>query len=149
MNPDEARRHNAKRQLTKAVGKLHKAASLLVKAEDHIQLIKNYSQTTQTGFENIDALRAGIEETQKILSQEIAAIECEMQEPSATPPPEKGAYLNNRQTPLQKILGVSVSNLPTRQTIPRTHKIPQIIEFNLTKPKRKPRSLRKHGAIPI
>lgn len=149
MSPDEARRHNTRRQLTKAVGKLHKAASLLVKAEDHIQLIKNYSQATQAGFDNIDALRAGIEETQKIISQEITQIESEMQEPSATPLPERGAYLNSRQTPLQKILGVQVSSIPTHHTPVRQRRIPQIIEFSLTKPKRKPRSKRKDGVIPI
>lgn len=150
MNLDEAKRHRTKRTLTKCFGKLHHVSRYLIKAEETIELVKNFSQATQTVFENINALRKGVEETQKIISQEITRIENEMEEPSAEPPAEKGAYLNNLATPFQRHLQIPVANLPKKQ-YPRNrpYKVPERLEFHPTKKQQKPRTQKKLGIIPI
>ena len=149
MNLDEIRRHRVRRELVKIFGKLYKASVPLVKAEELIELIRSYSKTIEEVFGNIDALRAGIEETQRIISQQIAEIENTMEEPSGRPPPSKGAYLNDPRTPRQRMLGVDVKIVPKHTIPPKPPKIPQRLEFTLTKKKRKPRNLRKLGVIPI
>lgn len=156
MNREEAVKHRIRRELLKSLAHLLHVSKQLRLAEEHSDLFHTYSELCESIHTNIDALRAGVEETQKIIASEATRIQHLMQTPWAKPPPLRGAYLQTKFTPMQKRLrdaGVKFpSELPKTSMPVKPRKFPEIIPtspLEQHKIKRKPRTRKKEGIIPI
>lgn len=155
MEPEEVKKHNVKRELLRCLAHLQKVGKQLCLADDHAALCSFYSDGCKTVQENLDAMRAGVEATEKIIAEEIEAVELVMETPSAEAPPTRGAFLETRLTPRQRDLErrgtVFPNTLPKTSNSPRKFKIPEIIPHTPYQPKKAKKHVnpKKSGRIAI
>jgi hypothetical protein len=162
MSPAEARKHRVRNQLIATLQQLREANRVLYLTEDRLKFCLSFSEQCKDISDNIDALRAGIEETNKLITQEAKRILYLMENPSAEAPPDKRPYYVSRHTPLQlhleregllklRPIPLRANDAPSPPPESTPPKIPTLIPFTLTK--RRHNNVNKtklgHGIIPI
>lgn len=155
---NESRKHRTKLQLLKCLAHIRKANRHLYLGEDHAELFRVYSNDTQSIYDNLLSLRAGIKETQEIISITLDKIERSMENPSAQPPPIRGAHLQTKLTRKQRDLNDRLGAKIEADFLPQTYKprsdtdfsVPEIIIHTpYSSPIKKPRSRKKAGKLVI
>ena len=155
MESNEARRHYTRQHLLRTMAHLRHANRELLKAEDDSQYCRIFSSHTRAIWSNINALRAGIEETQNYIAQEVVRVTESMETPTAVPPTMRGHHLENwKLTPRQKQLerqGTDFGSILPKyeKPPPPLPSPPTILPFNLKTVKKKKINKKKLGIIPI
>lgn len=152
---DEHFRHSDRRQTVKILGHLLDASKAVDLASGPIKFIENSSETTKSIATNLDALRAGFEETKKLCAIAMDEFKQAMTDPDARPAPSSArvAELPNF-SPLQRALQregkLNIATLQeTYQPSERQRKAPKLLNFTLkTQPKKKRERITKTN-IPL
>src|SRR6266446_10847494 len=103
MHISEIEKHRQREQIIKTITHLHNARHHVDKTFNRLRVIYEVDDNCRNAKSNCEAIRAGIEETIKMLSQSASKIRSEFST-NEKPPPIRGGDLSTRLTPLQREL---------------------------------------------
>lgn len=152
---DEHFRHSDRREAVKLLGHLIIASKALDMATGKIKFIENCSNTTKAIAINLDALRAGMEETKKLVAIAMDEFKQAMTDPDARPAPTSArvAELPNfspMQRALQREGKLKIATLQeTYQPSERQRKAPKLLNFTLKQQPKKKREKITKTNIPL
>lgn len=148
MEWDEFQRHSQRRQLVKVVGHLLDSRRALSLAVAPIKNIGSANEKATDIEQNIDVLCQGINDTLALAGQLADEFKREMTEPNANPPPITASCYKFKLTPMQRALQRegkldSIENLARPKPTKTELRLPKILDFDLTRPKRRNRNRNK------
>lgn len=134
MDIDEHFRHSDRRQCVQLLGHLRDAREAINLAAVHVKLVKNSSDSCKAIDNNVEALRAGLDETINLCAKAMDEFKQEMTEPDAKPAPISARIRETNLTPLQRAL--TREGVLSINTVPLTHtkqelRTPKILKFTL------------------